>query len=109
MFSANVSLQHIFADDYNTRYPDLVDVSNPGDTSKTSGGAGVKAFATPAHERLAYGLLGGTIIGIVLAFIILPLMFQPDKVPDLDDWSFGHTPGDSKSKLLGKNFQDKPW
>lgn len=106
MFSANVSLQHIFADDYNTRYPDLTNVTNPGDKVKTKTDSdGIKAFATPAHEKLAYGMLSGSVGAIVLAFAILPLLFPASDMRDLDQWSsHSQSPSYDKSsvsKLLG--------
>lgn len=73
MLSSNDSLRRLFYDDYNTRYPDLTNTTNPGDELKKV--AKPKKFATPTHKIAAYGLLFGSIGGIVLAFAALPFLF----------------------------------
>lgn len=56
MYSANSSLQRLFADGLNVRNAPLANVTNPGDKpEKDPKKKGVKAFATPAHEKLAVG------------------------------------------------------
>lgn len=70
MFSVNVSLQHIFATDYNVRHPDLTDLVNPGDE--------------PPSFVIASSILGGTIAAVIWSIVLLYLMFPPDKVKSLD-------------------------
>lgn len=95
--SANVSMQHIFADDYNTRYPDLTDVSNPSGENSPKINDGTKAFATPIHMYLSIGLLAGSIVGVILAFTIMPCIFPVSKETS---WEIDHWEGDQKRKLL---------
>lgn len=71
MISANASLQRIFYDDYNTRYPSLTNTTNPGDKLDP----GVKAFATRGHTVIAYSLLFSSLAAVVLCFGALPFVF----------------------------------
>ena len=73
MYSWNSSLQHLFYDDFDTRYPDLTNTTNPGDGTTDTG---VKAFATPLHEKVAIGLLAGTVGLVCLCFSGLIWMFR---------------------------------
>lgn len=77
MYSANESLQRIFNDGFNTRNPDLTNVTNPGDKTNTTSD-GVKAFATPLHEKVAIGLLVGTIAAVTLTFTALMFLSTPN-------------------------------
>ncbi|CAO1620830.1 unnamed protein product [Parajaminaea phylloscopi] len=74
MMSSNASLQRIFYEDFNTRYPDVTNTTNPGDELHPV--YKQKAFATPLHKIVAYGLLFGSIGGVALAFSILPFLFS---------------------------------
>lgn len=74
MLSSNSSLQRIFYEDYNVRYPDLTNTTNPGDELHPL--AKQKSFATPLHKIVAYALLFGSIGGICLAFAIMPFLFS---------------------------------
>lgn len=71
MMSSNASLQRIFYDNFNDRFPNLKNTTNPGDqlTPKP------KAFATPLHTIVAAALLGGSVGGVILAFAMLPFLF----------------------------------
>ncbi|CAO1633210.1 unnamed protein product [Sympodiomycopsis kandeliae] len=73
MLSSNDSLNRLFYEDFNTRYPDLTNTTNPGDELHKP--LKQKKFATPTHKIAAYGLLFGSIGGIVLAFAALPFLF----------------------------------
>ncbi|CAD6916864.1 unnamed protein product [Tilletia controversa] len=73
MFTANQSLWHIFQEDFDVRYPDLTNLSNPGDVAKKP--PGTKSFATPKHKLMAIALLGGSVGFIFLAFALLPCLF----------------------------------
>lgn len=73
MYSWNSSLQHLFYDDFDIRYPDLTNTTNPGDGTTDTG---VKAFATPLHEKVAIGLLAGTVGLVCLCFSGIIWMFR---------------------------------
>lgn len=76
MISANESIYWLFVNDYNTRYPDITP-SNPGD--KTPNATHVpkpKSYATHGNEALASGLLGGSLLLIILIFSIAPFLFR---------------------------------
>lgn len=97
MMSANVSLYHLFADNYNTRFPDLQTLSNPSGDDVPKINDGTKAFATPIHLIISYALLGGSILGVILAFSIMPCLFPVSKETS---WETEHWEGDQKRKLL---------
>ncbi|GAC94173.1 hypothetical protein PHSY_001744 [Pseudozyma hubeiensis SY62] len=82
MYSTNKSIQRLFYDDLMVRYPNLTNTTNPGDKPKKVKGA--KAFATPAHEKVAIGLLAGSLGLIFLVFTALPIIFTADHVKDVD-------------------------
>lgn len=84
MYSTNTSLQRIFYDDLTVRYPDLSNTTNPGDAGNVTKVRGVKAFATPAHEKLAIGLLAGSLGMLFIIFTALPVIFTADHVKDID-------------------------
>jgi hypothetical protein len=72
MYSSNISLQRLFYDDYNTRYPDTAPTDNPGDSTSSGGtGDGQRAYATPAHEKIAIALLAGSIATVVLCYTMM--------------------------------------
>lgn len=95
MYSSNVSLQRIFYDGFNTRNPELTNVTNPGEPSKhhntTNPSEEKRPYATPAHERLAIFLLTGSLGLVIICFSALPFIFPPNyndswevmKKPDL--------------------------
>lgn len=100
MISANSTLQHLFKDGYDTRQPDIV-ASNPGDKKKEDEPAvdpnpPPRAFATPVHKLISYGLLGGTIGATVLIFAILPFLFPNNAQP----WEQQQWEADSKRALM---------
>lgn len=77
MYSANMSLQRIFYDGFNTRNAELVNVTNPGETKKAEPTSdGIRPYATPFHEKLAIALLAGSVILVFLCFGALPLLFR---------------------------------
>lgn len=82
MYSANMSLQRIFYDGFNTRNPELTNVTNPGDPKKhhnaTQPTVTARPYATPAHEKLAISLLTGSLGLIFLCFSVLPIIFPPN-------------------------------
>lgn len=98
MMSANSSVAFIFKSGYDTRLPDIV-ASNPGDkkTNDTeNSNPPPRAFATPAHKIISYALFGGSVGGVILAFILLPYIF-PSNAPmwEQQGWEI-----DDKRKLL---------
>ncbi|EPQ28733.1 uncharacterized protein PFL1_03537 [Pseudozyma flocculosa PF-1] len=100
MIRADKSVARIFVADYNTSYPSLTDTSNPGDkTEKTKATKlpnGKKAFATPAHEKAAWSLLGGSLALVAIFFTVLPWMFRAN----LDKYESQGWETESKRKLL---------
>lgn len=81
MFSSTISLQRLFLDDYNTRYPDTAPTTNPGDTISGGGGGsgdGTRAYATPAHEKIAIGLLAGSIATVMLCYTMVFFTLSPN-------------------------------
>lgn len=98
MMSANSSLANIFKSGYDTRLPDII-ASNPGD-NKTIDTQNPhpppRAFATPVHKIISYGLLAGSIGGVLLAFTILPFLFPANTATwEQEEWE-----NDAKRKLL---------
>lgn len=78
MMSSNQSLYWLFANDYNTRYPDIVP-HNPG--AKTHNGTHApkpKSYATRGNTVLASALLGGSLVLIIGFFTALPFVFRPN-------------------------------
>lgn len=76
-----MSLQRIFNDGFNTRNPDLTNVTNPGETKKIQTPAeaqGDHPYATPFHEKLAVGLLVGCVALLFICFGTLPFLFPPN-------------------------------
>ncbi|KAN0063149.1 hypothetical protein ACQY0O_004313 [Thecaphora frezii] len=99
MIRADKSVARIFVADYNTSYPSLTDTSNPGDSLEKTPSkvpAGKKAFATPAHEKVAYSLLAGSLALVAAFFTVLPWMFRPN----LDKYESQSWETESKRKLL---------
>lgn len=70
MFSANVTLKHLFATDYNLRHPEIIDFRNPGD---------IVWDLVPASS-----VLGGLSGIIFLIFVLLRFLFPADKILDLE-------------------------
>ncbi|KAJ1020365.1 hypothetical protein NDA18_005961 [Ustilago nuda] len=104
MYSTNVSLQRLFYDDLNVRYPDVKNITNPGDKKKKP--KGTKAFATPAHEKVAIGLLAGSLGLLFIIFTALPIIFTADTVKDID------TSWDAQSYLSSESRRmlvDRKW
>lgn len=72
-----MSLQRIFNDDFNVRYPDITNITEPGDsTNKNTTIATARPYATPVHEKVAVGLLIGPLFVLILIFTILPFTFR---------------------------------
>ncbi|SPO30374.1 uncharacterized protein UTRI_06304 [Ustilago trichophora] len=84
MYSTNQSIQRLFYDDLTVRYPDLTNTTNPGDRKNRTRPKGAKAFATPAHEKVAIGLLAGSLGLLFIVFTALPIIFSADHVKDID-------------------------
>jgi pimeloyl-ACP methyl ester carboxylesterase len=78
MYSANISLQRIFNDGFNTRNPDLVNVTDPGDVTHTHNASlpTTRPYATPVHEKVAVALLLGPLSLLIIVFAILPFIFS---------------------------------
>lgn len=82
MIRADKSMQHIFLDDFNTSYPPLLNTTNPGDrahrniTRHDPTVPKLKMFATPKHRIIASGLLGGSLVFIIIFFSALPHVFS---------------------------------
>jgi len=100
MMSANSSLQYIFKSGYDQRLPNIV-ASNPSDknttnTTDANPNPPARAFATPAHKIISYALLGGSVVGILIAYTLLPFLFPTNSNPwEQEEWE-----NDSKRKLL---------
>ncbi|TKY87456.1 hypothetical protein EX895_003470 [Sporisorium graminicola] len=104
MYSANQSIQRLFYDDLLVRYPNLTNTTNPGDRPKKP--KGQKAFATPAHEKVAIGLLAGSLGLVFIVFTVLPIIFTADHVKDVD------TSWDAQSYLSSESRRmlvDRKW
>ncbi|PWY99059.1 hypothetical protein BCV70DRAFT_123276 [Testicularia cyperi] len=84
MYSTNATLNRIFFQDLNVRHPELTNVTNPGDKKNSTKKKGEKAFATPAHEKVAIGLLAGSLGLVFIFFTMLPVIFTADQVRDID-------------------------
>lgn len=76
MYSTNMSLQRIFNDDFNVRYPDITNTTSPGDSTHNSSEPTARPYATPIHEKVAVGLLIGTLVLLILIFTIVPYIFR---------------------------------
>ncbi|PWN53822.1 hypothetical protein IE53DRAFT_309578 [Violaceomyces palustris] len=99
MMCADESLEKLFLLDFNTKFPSLTDVSNPGDTIKPKKKklpGGKKTFDTPEHERVAYSLLGGSLLLVAVFFTALPFLFSPN----FDRFETHSWETESKRKLL---------
>lgn len=85
MISANLSLYWLFANNYNVRNPDIIP-HNPGDKPKHSPNPipKPKAYATHGNEALASGLLGGSLVLMILIFSLAPFAFRSN----FDDHEF---------------------
>ncbi|KIS65898.1 uncharacterized protein UMAG_05987 [Mycosarcoma maydis] len=104
MYSTNMSIQRLFYDDLMVRYKNLTNTTNPGDRKKKA--KGTKAFATPAHEKVAIGLLAGSLGLVFLVFTALPIIFTADHVKDID------TSWDAQSYLSSESRRmlvDRKW
>ncbi|PWY98499.1 hypothetical protein BCV70DRAFT_218521 [Testicularia cyperi] len=83
MIRADKSIRRIFLTDYNTSYPFLDNVTNPGDHhhhNKTHDPhhPKEKKFNTPTHRIIATALLAGSIGFVLLFFTALPFIFTPN-------------------------------
>ena len=97
------SLNRLFVQDYATKYPDITDVSNPGDKEEASKPkklpGGKKSFDTPVHEITAWSLLGGSLGLVAVVFTVLPWVFRPNANADASS-AYGRWETESKRKLL---------
>ncbi|SNX87901.1 uncharacterized protein MEPE_06612 [Melanopsichium pennsylvanicum] len=84
MYSTNMSIQRLFYDGLTVRNPDVTNTTNPGDKKNSTKVKGHKAFATPAHEKVAIGLLAGSLGLLFIVFTALPIIFTADHVKDVD-------------------------
>ncbi|SPO48597.1 uncharacterized protein PSANT_06288 [Moesziomyces antarcticus] len=84
MYSTNMSLQRLFYDGLMVRNADVANTTNPGDKKNSTRPKGAKAFATPAHEKVAIGLLAGSLGLLFIVFTALPIIFTADHVKDVD-------------------------
>ncbi|PWN38074.1 uncharacterized protein FA14DRAFT_109635, partial [Meira miltonrushii] len=77
MISANMSLWWLFANNYNVSNPEIVP-HNPGDHKKNlpNPSPKPKAYATHGNEALASGLLGGSLVLMILIFGLAPFAFR---------------------------------
>jgi len=106
MYSANASIQRLFYDGLMVRNPNVVNVTNPGDKPNSTLPKGQKAFATPAHEKVAIGLLAGSLGLLFIVFTVLPIVFTADHVKDVD------TSWDAQSYLSSESRRmlvDRKW
>ncbi|SPO31655.1 uncharacterized protein UTRI_06304_B [Ustilago trichophora] len=106
MYSTNKSIQRLFYDDLMVRNPDLTNTTNPGDRKNRTRPKGAKAFATPAHEKVAIGLLAGSLGLLFIVFTALPIIFTADHVKDVD------TSWDAQSYLSSESRRmlvDRKW
>jgi hypothetical protein len=113
MMSANVSLNWLFVNDYNTRYPDI-NASNPGDTyryhplkPKTSH----RSYATHGNVILATSMMSGSLLFLVLFLTLLPFVFianyiekDQDTTKVVGDESFSSF--DRQTRYLDKSDRD---
>ena len=84
MIRADKSVQRIFLSDFNTNFPLLTNTTNPGDhehkhhnsTHHDPEHPKLKMFSTPKHRIIASGLLGGSVVTVILFFTILPFIFS---------------------------------
>lgn len=81
MIRADKSVQRIFLADFNTSYPFLTNVTNPGDHphhhhKHPHAPPPLKMHTTPKHRIIATGLLGGSVIAIIAFFSIIPFIFK---------------------------------
>lgn len=79
MYTANMSLQRLFWDGLRVRNPWLTNVTNPGDKphhANHTRSNGTHKFATPEHETMARGLLGGSCGIVILCYFFLPFLFS---------------------------------
>ncbi|KAJ1029396.1 hypothetical protein NDA13_002647 [Ustilago tritici] len=84
MIRADKSVQRIFLSDFNTSFPLLTNTTNPGDhehkhhnsTHHDPEHPKLKMFSTPKHRIIASGLLGGSVVTVILFFTILPFIFS---------------------------------
>lgn len=84
MYSTNMSIQRLFYDGLLVRNKDVANTTNPGDKKNSTRPKGAKAFATPAHEKVAIGLLAGSLGLLFIIFTALPIIFTADHVKDVD-------------------------
>lgn len=106
MYSTNMSIQRLFYDDLLVRNPDVANTTNPGDRKNRTRPKGAKAFATPAHEKVAIGLLAGSLGLIFIIFTALPIIFTADHIKDVD------TSWDAQSYLSSESRRmlvDRKW
>ncbi|PWN54177.1 hypothetical protein IE53DRAFT_14926 [Violaceomyces palustris] len=103
MYTANSSLAVLFQDNFYDRNPDLTNTTNPGDKVKKVKN-GKKSFDTPTHEKMAYGLLMGSILLIVAVFSLLPYVFSPN-YEDASKWD--DVNGLSGKGGIGSVFPDR--
>lgn len=106
MYSTNMSLKRLFFDGLMVRNPNVVNVTNPGDRRNSTKPKGAKAFATPAHEKVAIGLLAGSLGLLFIIFTALPIIFTADHVKDVD------TSWDAQSYLSSESRRmlvDRKW
>lgn len=83
MIRADKSVRRIFLSDFNTTFPPLANVSNPGDRLPHKHHNGTheepkpkeKTFNTPKHRITASALLGGSALFILAFFTLLPYIF----------------------------------
>lgn len=104
MYSTNMSIQRLFYDGLMVRSPNVSNTTNPGDRKKAP--KGIKAFATPAHEKVAIGLLAGSLGLLFVIFTALPIIFTADHVKDVD------TSWDAQSYLSSESRRmlvDRKW
>ena len=106
MYSTNMSIQRLFYDGLMVRNPDVANTTNPGDRKNRTRPKGTKAFATPAHEKVAIGLLAGSLGLLFIVFTALPIIFTADHVKDID------TSWDAQSYLSSESRRmlvDRKW
>lgn len=85
MISTNVSLEWLFVNDYNQRYPDI-NATNPGDDYNKSIKVTKGHIATTHGDKiLGASMFGGSLFSVLMFFIILPFLFPANWKEEEED------------------------
>jgi hypothetical protein len=86
MISADTSIKRIFIDDWDVRFPDITNTTNPSDKPEVV--QKPRVFATRGNVVLATSLLGGSVGACLLAFMVLPFMFPGSSFSPVNEGEF---------------------